>query len=112
MCYTGVSNLFTNTSISTSMLIGCGPPKIEFTNFSDGILEQVGTVCHQEKIFCFPSAKQQPSNVKHGSGIRPYVWVLTFAPPPLYFNEYTIYLSPRRSSFVELQSVSNKYKVL
>ena len=25
-----------------------------------------------------PSAKQQPSNVKHGGAIRPNVWVLTF----------------------------------
>ena len=28
-----------------------------------------------------PSAKQQPSNVKHGGAIRPNVWVLTFGPP-------------------------------
>ena len=28
-----------------------------------------------------PSAKQQPSNVKHGDAIRPNVWVLTFGPP-------------------------------
>ena len=27
-----------------------------------------------------PSAKQQPSNVKHGGAIRPNVWVLTFGP--------------------------------
>ena len=27
------------------------------------------------------SAKQQPSNVKHGGAIRPNVWVLTFGPP-------------------------------
>ena len=27
-----------------------------------------------------PSAKQQPSNMKHGGGIRPNVWVLTFGP--------------------------------
>jgi len=52
------------------------PQKIEFLNFtfSDGILEQVG-------IVPMPSAKQQPSNIKHGSGIRPNVWVLTFGPP-------------------------------
>ena len=30
------------------------------------------------------SAKQQPSNIKHGGGIRPNVWILTFGPPPLY----------------------------
>ena len=28
-----------------------------------------------------PSAKQQLSNIKHGGGIRPNVWVLTFGPP-------------------------------
>ena len=28
-----------------------------------------------------PSAKQQPSNVKHAGAIRPNVWVLTFGPP-------------------------------
>ena len=28
-----------------------------------------------------PSAKQQPSNVKHDGAIRPNVWVLTFGPP-------------------------------
>ena len=27
-----------------------------------------------------PSAKQKPSNMKHGGGIRPNVWVLTFGP--------------------------------
>ena len=49
----------------------------EFLNFtfSDGILEQVG-------IVPMPSAKQQPSNIKHGGGIRSNVWVLTLAPPP------------------------------
>ena len=25
-----------------------------------------------------PSVKKQPSNIKHGDGIRPNVWVLTF----------------------------------
>ena len=52
------------------------PQKIEFLNFtfSDGILEQVG-------IVPMPSAKQQPSNIKHGGGIRSNVWVLTLAPP-------------------------------
>ena len=39
----------------------------EFSNFSDGILEQVGT------IISMPSAKQQSSNIKHGGGIRPNV---------------------------------------
>ena len=29
-----------------------------------------------------PSAKQQPSNIKHDGGIRPNVCPLTFAPPP------------------------------
>ena len=28
-----------------------------------------------------PSAKQQPSNIKHSGAIRPNVWVLTFGPP-------------------------------
>ena len=27
-----------------------------------------------------PYAKHQPSNIKHGGGIRPNVWVLTFGP--------------------------------
>ena len=35
-----------------------------------------------------PSAKQQPSHVKHGGAIRPNVWVLTFGPPCIY-NKYT-----------------------
>ena len=30
------------------------------------------------------SAKQQPSNVKHGGAIRPNVWVLTFGPPCIF----------------------------
>ena len=46
----------------------------EFSNFCDEILEQVGSV------ISMPSAKQQPSNIKHGGGIRPNVWVLTFGP--------------------------------
>ena len=41
--------MFTNPSISTLMLIGW-PQKIEFSNFSDGILEKVGTVCHLHNI--------------------------------------------------------------
>ena len=45
----------------------------EFSNFDDGIVEQVGTA--------MPSAKQKHSNVKHGGAIRPNVWVLTFGPP-------------------------------
>ena len=48
----------------------------EFSNFDNGILEQVGTVCHLH------SAKQQPSNIKHDVGVRPNVCKLTFAPPP------------------------------
>ena len=35
-----------------------------------------------------PSAKQQPSNIKHGGGIRPNVWVLTFGPPCIYIHIY------------------------
>ena len=31
-----------------------------------------------------PSAKQQPSNIKHGGGIRPNVWVLAFGPAVMY----------------------------
>ena len=33
-----------------------------------------------------PSAKQQPSNVKHGGAIRPNVWVLTFGPPCIFLE--------------------------
>ena len=45
MCYNGVSYMYTKTSKSNSILIGW-PSKILFSNFGDGILEQVGTVCH------------------------------------------------------------------
>ena len=39
-----------------------------------------------------PSAKQQPSNIKHGGGIRPNVWVLTFGPPcNIIYTIYSIY---------------------
>ena len=31
-----------------------------------------------------PSAKQHLSNIKHGEGIRPNAWVLTFGPPCIY----------------------------
>ena len=41
-----------------------------------------------------PSAKQQPSNIKHSGGIRPNVWVLTFAPPPpVLFNIFYVGVS-------------------
>ena len=30
--------------------------------------------------YIMPSAKQQRANMKHGGGIRPNVWVLTFGP--------------------------------
>ena len=33
-----------------------------------------------------PSAKQQPSNIKHDVGIRPNVCKLTFDPPCIYNN--------------------------
>ena len=36
-----------------------------------------------------PSSKQQPSNIKHGGGIRPNVWVLTFGPPPTGYGTTT-----------------------
>ena len=35
-----------------------------------------------------PSAKQQPSNVKHGGAVRPNVWVLTFGPPCILYHKY------------------------
>ena len=33
-----------------------------------------------------PFAEQQPLNIKHGGGIRPNVWVLTFGPPCIYYR--------------------------
>ena len=45
------------------------PQKIEFSNFSDGIIEQLGTVYHLQ------SNNPQMSNIKHGGGIRLNVWV-------------------------------------
>ena len=57
------------------------PQKVEFPNFSDGIVEQIGTV------LSVPSAKQQLSNIKHGGGIRPNVWVLTFGPPCIFVEQ-------------------------
>ena len=39
--------------------------------------------------YSMPSA-QKPSNIKHGGGIRPNVWVLTFAPRPPVYNEVLV----------------------
>ena len=36
--------------------------------------------------YSVPSAKQQLSNIKHGRGIRPNVWVLTFGPPCIIYS--------------------------
>ena len=44
-----------------------------------------------------PSAKQQPSNVKHGGAIRPNVWVLTFGPPCIFTLKYTYESSDHKS---------------
>ena len=49
------------------------PQKIEFSNLM--------TESSNKQVQLMPSAKQQPSNVKHGGAIRPNVWVLTFGPP-------------------------------
>ena len=50
----------------------------EISNFDDGNQNP------RTSRYSIPSAKQQPSNIKHDVGVRPNVCKLTFGPPALY----------------------------
>jgi len=86
--------MFTNTSISTSMLIGCGPKKSNFLSLV--------TESSNKYRYSMPSAKQQPLNIKHGGGIRPNVWVLTFGPTCIYFIYIWLTTNPQKRSRMKI----------
>ena len=65
-----------------------------------------------------PSAKQQPSNIKHDVGIRPNVCKLTFGPPCIMNNCYLpimscsyVVLSGQAPAMVELNIFSQVLKL-
>ena len=85
--------MFRDSNIGVLILNGRG---VRYSNF------QILTRNPRTSRYSMPSAKQQPSNIKHDGGIRPNECPLTFAPLPPFgaLTAYTITYSAYRHWYI------------